>query len=117
MIFFLHPIDEVGDGQVAKMTPLRNSLRIIVLLLLALGVLVCLFLPQQLVSTDYQQKSQDVLSTTEVFSENKIEIVATVSTSIVTSNDAEEDGSTNDLGGALMMYMGLVTHLISVSQI
>ena len=47
-VFFLHPVDQVKDGKVAKVEPLKNSAGIICLLLLALlfglGVLIYLFL-------------------------------------------------------------------------
>ena len=48
VVFFLHPVDQVRDGKVAKVEPLKNSVGIISLLLLALllglGVLTYLFL-------------------------------------------------------------------------
>ena len=48
VVFFLHPVDQVRDGKVAKVEPLKNSVGIISLLVLALlfglGVLIYLFL-------------------------------------------------------------------------
>ena len=48
VVFFLHPVDQVKDGKVAKVEPLKNSVGIISLLVLALllglGVLIYLFL-------------------------------------------------------------------------
>ena len=48
VVFFLHPVDQVKDGKVAKVEPLKNSVGIISLLLpallLGLGVLIYLFL-------------------------------------------------------------------------
>ena len=48
VVFFLHPVDQVRGGKVAKVEPLKNSVGIISLLLLALlfglGVLIYLFL-------------------------------------------------------------------------
>ena len=47
-VFFLHPVDQVMGGKVAKVEPLKNSVGIISLLVLALlfglGVLIYLFL-------------------------------------------------------------------------
>ena len=47
MVFFLHPVDQVRGGKVAKVEPLKNTVGIISLLLLALllglGVLIYLF--------------------------------------------------------------------------
>ena len=49
VVFFLHPVDQVRDGKVAKKAPLRNSLGVVSFLLLALllglGVLAYLFSP------------------------------------------------------------------------
>ena len=49
MVVFLHPVDQVRDGKVAKVEPLRNSLWVasllLVALLLGLGVLGYLFSP------------------------------------------------------------------------
>ena len=46
VVFFLHPVDQVKDGKVAKVEPLKNSVGIISLLVLALlfglGVLIYL---------------------------------------------------------------------------
>ena len=59
VVFFLHPVDQVRDGKVAKVEPLRNSLGVasllLVALLLGLGVLGYLFLP--VVSTTTQTSS------------------------------------------------------------
>ena len=49
VVFFLHPVDQVRNGKVAKVEPLRNSLGVasllVVALLLGLGVLGYLFSP------------------------------------------------------------------------
>ena len=64
LVFFLHPVDKVREGKVAKVEPLKNSVGIISLLLLALllglGVLIYLFLtleaePVSLSATTQQQ--------------------------------------------------------------
>ena len=56
VVFFLHPVDKVRDGEVAKVEPLKNSLGVasllLVALLLGLGVLGYLFFP--MVSTTTQ---------------------------------------------------------------
>ena len=47
VVFFLHPVDQVRDGKVAKVEPLENSVGIISLvfaLFFGLGVLIYLFL-------------------------------------------------------------------------
>ena len=36
VVFFLHPVDQVKDGKVAKVEPLKNSLGVVSFLLLAL---------------------------------------------------------------------------------
>ena len=49
VVFFLHPVDQLKDGQVSKMKPLRSSFGVFAILLLGLllglGVLVYLLLP------------------------------------------------------------------------
>ena len=66
VVFFLHPVDQLKDGQVSKVQPLRRSFAVTVLLLLGLllglGVLVFVLL-QFGVETRSQQEP---LSTTEV---------------------------------------------------
>ena len=66
VVFFLHPVDQLKDGQVSKVQPLRGSFVVTVLLLfgllLGLGVLVFVLL-QFGVETKSQQEP---LSTTEV---------------------------------------------------
>ena len=66
VVFFLHPVDQLKDGQVSKVQPLRRSFAVTVLLLLGLllglGVLVFVLL-QFGVETKSQQEP---LSTTEV---------------------------------------------------
>ena len=59
VVFFLHPVDQVRDGKVAKVEPLKNSAGIISLLLLALllglGVLVFLFSHLKLTQVNQSQ--------------------------------------------------------------
>ena len=66
VVFFLHPVDQLKDGQVSKVQPLRRPFAVTVLLLLGLllglGVLVFVLL-QFGVETRSQQES---VSTTEV---------------------------------------------------
>ena len=48
VVFFLHPVDQLKDGQVSKMKPLRSAFGVLSLLLgllLGLGVLVFLLFP------------------------------------------------------------------------
>ena len=66
VVFFLHPVDQLKDGQVSKVQPLRRPFAVTVLLLLGLllglGVLVFVLL-QFGVET---RSRQEPLSTTEV---------------------------------------------------
>ena len=66
VVFFLHPVDQLKDGQVSRVQPLRRSFAVTVLLLLGLllglGVLVFVLL-QFGVET---RSRQEPLSTTEV---------------------------------------------------
>ena len=66
VVFFLHPVDQLKDGQVSKVQPLRRPFAVTVLLLLGLllglGVLVFVLL-QFGVET---KSRQEPLSTTEV---------------------------------------------------
>ena len=66
VVFFLHPVDQLKDGQVSKVQPLRRPFVVTVLLLLGLllglGVLVFVLL-QFGVET---KSRQEPLSTTEV---------------------------------------------------
>ena len=98
VVFFLHPVDQVRGGKVAKVEPLKNSVGIISLLLLALllglGVLLYLFL-----TLEADPSQPKPVSTTETNSEESTtsEPVTTGSTE-VTSERPRENISTTDSG-------------------
>ena len=95
VVFFLHPVDQVKDGKVAPMEPLKNSLGIISLLLLALllGVLTFLFLTLE---ADPSQPEPD--STTESFPESTTSEPVTTGSAEVTSERPRENISTTEPG-------------------
>ena len=68
VVFFLHPVDQLKDGQVSKVKPLRRSFAVSVLLLLGLllglGVLVFVFL-QFGVQTRSQQEPEPFNAATD----------------------------------------------------
>ena len=97
VVFFLHPVDQVRVGKVAKVEPLKNSLGIISLLLLALllglGVLTYLFL------TPYVDSSQpEPVSTTETNSESTTSELSTTGSTEVTSDKPGENKSSTESG-------------------
>ena len=77
VVFFLHPVDQLKDGQVSKVKTLGSSFGILSLLLLffllALGLLLYLFLPFVV-----QTRQQGLVQVTERITE-------------ITSNKNEED--------------------------
>ena len=95
VVFFLHPVDQVRDGKVAKVEPLKNSVGIISLLVLALllglGVLIYLFLA---LKADPSQPEPD--STTESFPESTTSEPATTGSTEVTSERPRENKSTTE---------------------
>ena len=95
--FFLHPVDQVRVGKVAKVEPLKNSLGIISLLLLALllglGVLIYLFLTP---NVDPSQPEPD--STTATNSESTTSEPVTTGSTEVTSERPRENKSTTESG-------------------
>ena len=97
VVFFLHPVDQVRDGKVAKVKPLRNSLGVasllLVALLLGLGVLIYLFLTP---NVDPSQPEPD--STTESFPESTTSEPATTGSTEVTSERPRENISTTEPG-------------------
>ena len=67
VVFFLHPVDQLKDGQVSKVQPLRRSIVVTVLLLLGLllGLGVLVFVVLQLgVQTRSQQEPVPVTERT-----------------------------------------------------
>ena len=97
VVFFLHPVDQVKEGKVAKVEPLMNSVGIISLLLLALlfglGVLLYLFLD---LKADPSQP--EPVSTTETNSESTTSEPATTGSTEVTSERPRENKSTTESG-------------------
>ena len=97
VVFFLHPVDQLKDGQVSKVQPLRRSFAVTVLLLLGLllglGVLVFVFL-QFGVETSSQQ---ELVSTESLVTEKTEEPVS----SSTTLESAETEKSTKVTRGNL----------------
>ena len=97
VVFFLHPVDQVRDGKVAKVEPLKNSAGIISLLLLALllglGVLIYLFLSLE---ADPRQPEPD--STTKTNSGPTTSEPVTPGSTEVTSERPRGNKSTTDSG-------------------
>ena len=110
VVFFLHPVDQVRDGKVAKVEPLKNFVGVIFLLvfalLLGLGVLIFLFLdleadpsqpepvsPTEASSTTIEQKGYwEVTTTTETSTMN--EPVTTGSAEVTSETPGENKSST-----------------------
>ena len=92
VVFFLHPVDQVRDGKVAKVEPLKNSVGIISLLLLALllglGVLIYLFL-----TLEADPSQPEPVSTTETNSTTS-EPVTTGSTEVTSQRPRESNFTT-----------------------
>ena len=86
VVFFLHPVDQLKDGQVSRVKPLRSSfvVRFLFLLglLLGLGVLVYVFLQFGIQA----ESQQELVSTTEVSFDTTTE-------SAVTGRDTEVRGN------------------------
>ena len=99
VVFFLHPVDQVKDGKVAKVEPLKNSVGIISLLLLALllglGVLIYLFFT---LKADPSQP--EPVSTTETNSESTTSepVSVTTQSTEATSEEPRENKSTTESG-------------------
>ena len=97
VIFFLHPVDQVRKGKVAKVEPLKNSVGIISLLVFALffglGVLIYLFLD---VKADPSQPETD--STRETSSESPTSEPVTTGSTEVTSEKPGENKSSTESG-------------------
>ena len=96
-VFFLHPVDQVRDGKVAKVEPAKNSVGIISLLLLALllglGVLIYLFF-----TLEADPSQPEPVSTTETNSESKTSEPVTTGKTRVTSERPRENKSTTESG-------------------
>ena len=97
VVFFLHPVDQVRDGKVAKVEPLKNSVGIISLLLLALllglGVLSYLYL-----DLEADPGQPELVSTTETNSESTTSELSTTGGTEVTSEKPIENKSTTESG-------------------
>ena len=97
VVFFLHPVDQVRGGKVAKVEPLKNSVGIIFLLLFALllglGVLIYLFL-----TLEADPSQPEPVSTTETNSESTTSEPVTTGSTEVTSERPRENNSTTDSG-------------------
>ena len=97
VVFFLHPVDQVKDGKVAKVEPLKNSVGIISLLLLALllglGALIYLF-----VTPDVDPSQPQSVSTRDTSFESTTSEPVTTGSTKVTSERPGENSSTTDSG-------------------
>ena len=100
VVIFLHPVDQVKDGKVAKVEPLKNSVGIISLLLLALllgiGVLIYLFLTLEADPSQPEPVSSTEASSTtneQRFFWEELE-VTTTATKTSTMNEPVTTGST-----------------------
>ena len=95
VVFFLHPVDQVKDGKVAKVEPLKNSVGTISLLLLALilGLGVLIFLP-----FEADPSQPEPVSTTETNSESTTSEPVTTGSTEVTSEKPGENKSTTESG-------------------
>ena len=72
VVFFLHPVDQVRDGKVAKVEPFKNSFGVVSFLLLALllvlGVLVYLSLTLEVDAIQTEATTKKSTTTTEATS-------------------------------------------------
>ena len=97
VVFFLHPVDQVRDGKVAKVEPLKNSVGIISLLVLALllglGVFIYLFL-----TLEADPSQPEPVSTTDTSSESTTSEPVTTGSTEVTSERPKENKSTTEPG-------------------
>ena len=111
VVFYLHPVDKVKDGKVAKVEPLKNSVGIISLLLLALllglGVLIYLFLTLEL-----NPSQPGPLSTTETNSESTTSEPVTTGRTEVTSQRPRESNFTTEPG----TFMPGITFLLKSGE-
>ena len=115
VIFFLHPVDQVRDGKVAKVEPRKNSVGVVSLLVLALllglGVLIYLFFeleadpiqpepvsPIEASSTTNEQEGYreewEVTTTTTTETSTMNEPVTTGSTEVTSEKPGENKSST-----------------------
>ena len=98
VVFFLHPVDQLKDGQVSRVRPLRSSFVVSFLLLLGLllglGVLVYVLL-----QFGFQTRSQqEPVSTREVPFDTTTESPVTARIANVTSNQTRgNDSSTENI--------------------
>ena len=94
VVFFLHPVDQLKDGQVSRVKPLRSSfvVRFLFLLglLLGLGVLVYVFLQFGIQA----ESQQELVSKTEVSFDTTTESAVTGRDTEVISNEVTGNDST-----------------------
>ena len=114
VVFFLHPVEQVKDGKVAKVEPLKNSVGIISLLLLALllglGVLIYLFLTLEIdpIQTEATlRKPRKTTTTTMNHSEARSTEPVTESTTEATSEEKKDDETTTEYSpGKIVLLTG-----------
>ena len=96
VVFFLHPVDQLKDGQVSRVKPLRSSfvVRFLFLLglLLGLGVLVYVFLQFGIQAGSQQEP----VSKTEVSFDTTTESAVTVRSTEARSNQIRGIDSTTE---------------------
>ena len=96
VVFFLHPVDQLKDGQVSRVKPLRSSfvVRFLFLLglLLGLAVLVYVFLQFGIQA----ESQQEPVSTTEVSFDTTTESAVTARTTEARSNQIRGIDSTTE---------------------
>ena len=103
-VFFLHPVDQVRDGKVAKVKPLKNSLGVVSLLLpallLGLGVLIYLFLDLEADPSQQERREWKVTTTTTTtaMKTSTMDEPATTGSTIVTSEKPGENKSSTESG-------------------
>ena len=87
VVFYLHPVDKLKEGQVAKVKPLRNSFLVGFLgLLIGLAPLFYVFYVQFGVQTRSRQRS---VSTTDISSDTSTETAAVRERSREVTNNRE----------------------------
>ena len=114
VVFFLHPVDQLKDGKVAKVEPLKNSVGIISLLLLAmllgLGVLFHLSLTLEVdpIQTEVTARQpRKTTTTTMSHSETTSTEPVTESTSEATSEEKKDDETTTEYSpGKIVLLTG-----------
>ena len=117
--FFLHPVDQVRDGMVAKVEPIKNSVGIISLLLLAmllgLGVLFHLSLTLEVdpIQTEATlRKPRKTTTTTMSHSEARSTKPVTESITEATSEEKKDDETTTEYSPGKIVLLTVRENII-----